>query len=192
MNQEQFDRIEAYLQNALLGAEKRAFERELEMNAELRLELEIQQKLQLGLRALAIEKQILDARQRTQVAPKNTVVRKLSSWQNWGLAASVAIMLGAGWLVWQNNQAFSDSQLRGLAEQEMTDVQYKSMPFDSLQNITINANSMSARQKAEWYMALAYMHEGKEVEAKALLTKIAENPEHSYQQKAEKLLKKGF
>ncbi|GHB73598.1 hypothetical protein [Persicitalea jodogahamensis] len=192
MNHEQFDRVEAYLQNALSGPERLAFESELKENTELRTEVEVQQKIRLGLRALAIEKRILDARKRTQITPKTTIVRTLGKVQNWGLAASVAVMLGAGWLAWQYNQESGSSQLRELAEQEMTDVRYKSMPFDSLQNITKNANSEDARQKAEWYVALAYMHEGKKKEAKGLLIGIAKNPDHAYQKRAEKLLKEGF
>lgn len=191
MNNEQFDRIEAYLHDGLSGSERMTFEGEMNTNEALRAEVEVQQKMRLGLRALAIEKQLFEARRRTQTLPKATVVRKLNQVQNWGLAASVAVMLGAGWLVWQYNQTTSDSELRTLAEKEMTDVQYKSMPFDSLQSIAKNDNSAKA-QKAEWYVVLAYMHQGQKDKAKDLLTKIAKNPQHTYQQKAEKLLKKSF
>ncbi len=192
MNQEQFDRVEAYLQNKLSGSEKLAFESDLKIDAELRSELLIQQKMRLGLRALAIERQILEARQRTQSPPQSTIIKKLGGLQNWGLAASIVVMLGAGWLVWEYNQTTSNAELRGLAEHEMTDVRYKSMPFDSLQNITSTANSLEARQKAEWYVALTYMHKGQKKEARALLDKIADTPEHAYQERAKKLLKEGF
>ncbi|WP_373511324.1 hypothetical protein [Persicitalea sp.] len=194
MNYEQFDRIEAYLQDGLSSPERISFETELKTNTELRSEVELQQKLRLGLRALAIEKQILDAQKRTQtqIVSKNTTIRRLGSWQNWGLAASVTIMMGAGWLVWQYNQTSGNSSLRGLAEREMTDMRYKSMPLDSLQGITNNGNSAEARQKAEWYVALAYMHKGQKKEAKSLLTTISNKPEHSYQQRAKNLLEKGF
>lgn len=192
MNYEQFERVEAYLENRLSDAERQSFERKMSTDAELKSEVEIQLKMRLGLRALAIETQIDAARQRTQSSPKITIVKRLKSVQNWGLAASVAVMMGAGWLVWQNNQAARDSELRTLAENEMTDVRYKSMPFDSLQKIQDSNKSIETREKAEWYVALAYMHKGQKKEAKTLLTKIAKNPQHFYQQKAEKLLKKGF
>ncbi len=192
MNYEQFERVEAYLENRLSDAERRSFEREMSTNAELKSEVEAQQKMRLGLRALAIEKQINEARQRTQSSPKTTIVKKLNSIQSWGLAASVAVMLGAGWLVWENNKTPGEAERRTMAEKEMTDVQYKSMPLDSLQNITKNAESAKAREKAEWYVALAYMHQGQKDKAKAILTQISDNPQHSYQQKAEELLKKGF
>ncbi len=192
MNNEQFDRIEAYLQDGLLEAERMAFEGEMNTNAVLKAEVEVQRKLRLGLRALAIEKQIDEARQRTQPSVGTTSVRKLNSLQNWGMAASVAVMLGAGWLVWENNKTPDNAERRTMAEKEMTDVRYKSMPFDSLQDITKNAESAKAREKAEWYVALAYMHQGQKDKAKALLTQISENPQHTYQQKAEALLEKGF
>ena len=191
MNNERFDRIEAYLHDGLSDSERIDFEGEMNTNEALRAEVEIQQKVRLGLRALAIEKQLFEARRRTQPLPRTTVVRKLNQVRNLGLAASVAVMLGAGWLVWQYNQSSSDSELRTMAEKEMTDVQYKSMPFDSLQNIIKNADSAKA-QKAEWYVALAYMHQGQKDKAKDLLNKIAKNPQHTYQRKAEELLKKSF
>lgn len=192
MNNEQFDRIEAYLHDGLSSSEKVAFESEMSANQALSAEVDIQQKMRLGLRALAIEKQLFEARRRTKPLPKTSVVRKLNQVRNWGLAASVAVMLGAGWLIWENNQTSSSSELRTMAEKEMTDVRYKSMPFDSLQNAIKNADSAKTREKAEWYMALAYVHKGQKEKAEALLTQISENSEHAYQQKAQALLKKGF
>lgn len=192
MNHEQFERMEAYLENRLSDAERQSFTHEISTDIELRSEVEAQQKMRLGLRALAIEKQIDEARRRTQSSPKATIEKKLNSLQSWGLAASVAVMLGAGWLVWENNKTAGNAERRTMAEKEMTEMRYKSMPLDSLREITKNAESAKAREKAEWYVALAYMHQGQKDKAKALLTQISENPQHTYQQKAETLLKKGF
>lgn len=192
MNQTQFDRVEAYLENLLSESERQLFERDMKADTALSSELELQQKMRVGFRALAIEKQIDAARQRTQPAAKTTIFRKLNSLQNWGMAASVVVMLGAGWLVWEYNQSPGNAERRTIAEKEMTDMRYKFMPLDSLQNATKNADSVKAREKAEWYVALAHMHKGQKDEAKAMLINISENPQHIYQQKAEVLLKKGF
>ncbi len=193
MTYEQFDRIEAFLQGTLSEAEKRAFEQTLAVDETLRSEVEMQRNLRVGLRAVAIGKQVLEARNRSPAHAKPTIVKKLgTNWQSWKWAASLILMLGAGWLAWQANRPMADAQLKGLAEQEMSDVRYKSMPFDSLEIITRKADSAATRQKAEWYLALAYSYKGRKKEAKALLEKIAGNDKHDYQQKAKKLLEEGF
>ena len=75
-----------------------------------------------------------------------------------------------------------------LAEKEMTDVQYKSLPFESLQNLSKAAPTRDAREKAEWYMALVYLRNEKHKEAKAILKRIANEPRHLYQRQAKGLL----
>ncbi len=192
MNNEQFDRIESYLQGTLPESEKQIFEADLRTDATLRSDMEIQQKLRLGLRALAIEKQLKAARNRTQNSATAPIVRKLTPFQVWGIAASMLVALGIGWGIWQFQMSSGSDQLAVLAERKMVDVQYKSMPFDSLQALTQTANSALARDKAEWYIALVYLKQGKKKEAQDLLTKIVNNPHHTYQQEAQKLLKKGF
>lgn len=192
MNNDQFDRIESYLQGTLSEYEKQAFEAELLTDATLKSDMELHQKLRLGLRALAIEKELDKARLRTQLSATNTIVRPLGSFQVWGIAASILVLLGIGWGLWQWKGNSENEQLAVLAEQEMVDTQYKSMPFDSLQKLTDTASSTRTREKAEWYVALAYLKQGKQKEARSLLTKIAETPQHTYQQKARKLLEKAF
>ncbi len=192
MNNEQFDRIESYLQGTLPESEKQTFEADLRTDSTLRSNMEIQQKLRLGLRALAIEKQLIAAQNRTKQTTSAPIVRKLLPFQAWGIAASLLVALGMGWGIWQFQLSSKNDQLAGLAEQEMVDSQYKSMPFDSLQALTNTANSALARDKAEWYIALVYLKQGKKKEAQDLLTKIVKNPQHTYQQEAQKLLKKGF
>ena len=193
MNSADFERIEAYLQNRLSEAERRDFEAEIHANSELRAEVEIQQKLRLGLRALAIEKHLLNAQKRTQTKqmPQNkTVFWGKSQWQTWAAAASIVLILGVSWWVWQKNAESNSTELVALAEQEMTDVQYKSLPFEYLQNLSKAAPTRNARQKAEWYMALVYLKKGKNTEAKTILKRIAKNSNHLYHTQAKRMLKK--
>ncbi|GAB2767403.1 hypothetical protein GCM10027275_07170 [Rhabdobacter roseus] len=193
MNKEQFDRIESYLQDTLSEADKRSFEADLETDANLRKEWELHQKLNLGLRAMAIEKQLRNARHRANQRIKTHPARRTNTlFQIWSVAASIVLVLGLGWWAWQIKSTSDAGQLSALAEQEMTDVQYKSMPLDSLQNLTKTAQQRNAREKAEWYVALAYLKKGRKKEAKELLTRISNDPRHTYSQKAEKLLKQGF
>lgn len=192
MSNDQFDRIESYLQGTLSEYEKQAFEAELLTDATLKSDMQLQQKLRLGLRALAIEKELDKTRIRSQQPATNSIVRPLSSFQIWGIAASILVVLGLGWGIWQWNGNSENEHLAVLAEQEMVDTQYKSMPFDSLQKLTATANPTLTREKAEWYVALAYVKQGKKKEARSLLTKIAESPQHTYHQKAANLLKKAF
>ncbi|MPR32309.1 hypothetical protein [Salmonirosea aquatica] len=192
MNQEQFDRIESYLQNTLSEAEKRSIEADLQSDDNLRAEMEIQQKLRLGLRALAIEKQLLNARERANKRSEISFARKINPFQIWSIAASIVLVLGLGWWIWQTNTTSESSHLATLAEQEMTDAQYKSIPLDSLQKLIKTADLRNAREKAEWYIALTYLKNGKKKQAKDLLTRISKTPRHTYSQKAKKLLKEGF
>lgn len=192
MKHERFDRIEAYLRGTLPEAGKRAFEAELLTDATLREEMEIQEKLRLGLRALAIENQLNEARNRTRKPATVPIARKLTGLRAWAIAASILAALGIGWGIWQFNTTADSSRLMALAEVEMVDVRYKSMPFDSLQKLTKTASSPLARDKAEWYIALAYMKKGRKKEARDLLAKIAEKPQHTYHGKAKELLEKGF
>lgn len=192
MNRDQFDRIESYLQGTLTVSDKQAFEANLLTDPTLKTEIEMQQKLRLGLQALAIEKKLTAAQQRTKQPAVTPVIRKLTPFLLWGIAASILVVLGAGWGIWQWNVGSDNAPLAVLAEQEMVDTQYKAMPFDSLQKLTQSANSALARDKAEWYVALVYLRQGKKKEAGILLDKIAKDPEHTYHQKANKLLEKGF
>lgn len=189
MNTADFERIEAYLQNRLSEAERRGFEAEIHANNALREEVETQQKLRLGLQALAIEKHLLDAQKRTQTKQIKTVFWGKIQWQTWAVAASIVLVLGVSWWVWKNNAESTSTELLALAEQEMTDVQYKSLPFESLQNLSKAAPTRNARQKAEWYVALVYLKKGKNAEAKIILKRLANDPNHLYHTQAKRMLK---
>lgn len=192
MNVAQFERIEAYLQNRLSEADRRSFEADIQTDTSLQVEVETQQKLRLGLRALAIEKQLLNAKKRTQteqLSQTKTVFWGKIQWKTWGAAASIIVILGVSWWGWNYNTSQNEHQFMALAEQEMTDVQYKSLPFKSLQNLSKSAPTRSTRQKAEWYVALVYLKKGQISQAQTLLKRIASNPQHLYCQQAKKILK---
>lgn len=190
MNTAQFERIEAYLQNRLSAAERMSFEAEIHANSGLKAEVEAQQKLRLGLRALAIEKQLLKAKKRTQTEQIKTVFWGKSQWKNWAAAASIIVVFGVSWWVWNYDTTADTSQLMALADKEMTDVQYKSLPFESLQNLSKAAPTRSAREKAEWYVALVYLRKGDTISAKKNLHRISQNSLHPYRYKAKNLLEK--
>ena len=193
MNTAQFERIEAYLQNRLSETERRDFEAEIHENSTLSAEVEAQRKLRLGLRALGIEKQLLNAQKRTQTKQigqiRNVFWGKMQ-WQTWAAAASIIVVLGVSWWVWNYNTAQNENQFMALAEKEMTDVQYKSLPFESLQNLSKAAPTRSAREKAEWYVALVYLRKGDTISAKKILHRISQNRLHPYRYKAKNLLEK--
>jgi hypothetical protein len=193
MNTAQFERIEAYLQNRLSEVERRDFEAEIHENSTLRAEVEAQQKLRLGLRALGIEKQLLNAQKRTQTRQigqiRNMFWGKMQ-WQTWVAAASIVLVLGVSWWVWNYNSTQNKNQFMALAEKEMTDIQYKSLPFESLQNLSKSAPTRNAREKAEWYVALVYVKKGDTISAKKILRRISQNRLHPYRYKAKDLLEK--
>lgn len=190
MNTAQFERIEAYLQNRLSEAERRDFEAEIQANSALRAEVEAQQKLRLGLRAIAIEKNLRNVQKRTQTKQTKMVFWGKTQWQTWAAAASIVLVLGVSWWVWNYNSTQKENQFMALAEKEMTDVQYKSLPFESLQNLSKAAPTRNAREKAEWYMALVYLKKGKNKEAKIILERIVTKPKHQYSPQAKRILKK--
>jgi len=190
MNTAQFERIEAYLQNRLSEAERRDFEAEIQANSALRAEVEAQQKLRLGLRAIAIEKNLRNVQKRTQTKQIKMVFWGKTEWQTWAAAASIVLVLGVSWWVWNYNSTQKENQFMALAEKEMTDVQYKSLPFESLQNLSKAAPTRNAREKAEWYVALVYVRKGDTISAKKTLRRISQNRLHPYRYKAKDLLEK--
>lgn len=190
MNTAQFERIEAYLQNRLSEAERMSFEAEIHANSGLKAEVEVQQKLRLGLRALAIEKHLLNAQKRTQTKQIKMAFWGKSQWQTWAAAASIIVVFSVSWWVWNYNLTANTSQLMALADKEMTDLQYKSLPFESLQNLSKSAPTRNAREKAEWYVALVYVRKGDTISAKKTLRRISQNRLHPYRYKAKNLLEK--
>ncbi|HAK76323.1 MAG TPA: hypothetical protein DCM71_05305 [Runella sp.] len=191
MNSGQFERIEAYLQNQLSEAERRDFESELQYNSAFRLEVETQQKLYIGFQALAIEKRLNASKKRTQIQQRIKPKQPFSvfkQWPVWSAAASVVLIIGISWWMAKSFGSSRETEIVALVDREMTDVQYKSLPFESLQNISKTAPSRLTREKAEWYVALVYLKKGKTKEANKILARIAHNPKHHYHLRAKKIV----
>lgn len=193
MNSGQFERIEAYLHDQLSEAERRDFESELQNNIIFRLEVEAQKNLYTGFQALAVEKKLNDSKKRIQAQQTAESKRRFfvsNQWSVWSAAASVVVILGISWWAVNSFDSSKDIELSALVDKEMTDIQYKSLPFESLQNISKTAPSRIAREKAEWYVALVYLKKGKAKEANKILARIAQNPKHHYHLQAKRILQR--
>lgn len=191
MNSDQFERIEAYLHNKLSEAERCEFESELQKNSIFRLEVEAQKNLYTGFQALAIEKKLNDSKKRIQAQQTTESKRQFfvpNQWSVWSAAASVIVILGISWWAVNSFDSSKDIELSALVDKEMTDIQYKSLPFESLQNISKTAPSRLTREKAEWYLALVYLKKGKTKEANKILARIAHTPKNHYHLQAKRML----
>lgn len=119
LTHQQYELIEAYLNGELSEIDQTTFEIDLSRDAELRAEVETQRELRLGFQALAIEKQLILARQRWQQTNQSeqTVTdqqipfgqtintRRWGRLSVWSAAASVVLVLGFSvWVYLQNNQ----------------------------------------------------------------------------------------
>lgn len=98
-SQENFEMIERYLNNEMLGDEKKAFESNLESNSELKSELKIQKDLRLAVEMGALKHDLNDIHDKLFVGEK-------SSSNNWlAIAAGFAIILTLGvWIINQNGK----------------------------------------------------------------------------------------
>lgn len=199
---DQYDRIEAYLNGQLAAADQQAFEAEVAQNDELRVEVATQRDLRLGFRAAGIEQALLAAQQRHQqkqpqpnvqetgrVLPFAGATRQVT-WRHWAAAASVVVLLGAGWLTWQQQRSVNDlTNAVAMAERDLSDTSFKRMPLDSLVLTRKTTLSPATKQRLDWYIALAYVRSGKTAEARASLTRIGQTKGHPYQVRANQLLK---
>lgn len=197
---EQFERIEAYVNQQLTDAEKQTFDAELSQNEPLRSEVETQRHLRLGMRAIGIQRSLQQAQQRYRqnqtngaadigrVIPFQGTVRN-SFFRYWAAAASVVILLGAGWLVYQNQQRVP-TEVVAMAELELNDATLKAFPKDSLTYLSKQSINPRIKQQAEWYIALSLLKKDRKADARKILNRIAKDPEHAYFAKAKAILEK--
>lgn len=113
LTEEQYELIEAYLKNELSASDRAVFETDLRAEADLQTEVDRQRDLRLGLRAIGIERALERARVQykataTATTPvpaqpiwQPTVVRPLSTWRYWAVAASAVLVLGIGYYTYQ-------------------------------------------------------------------------------------------
>lgn len=109
LTEEQYELIEAYLKNELSVSDRTLFETDMQSDAELRTEVDRQRDLRLGLRAVGIERALQQARAQYKTTSTEsarpgwqpTVVRPLSTWRYWAVAASTVVILGIGFYTYQ-------------------------------------------------------------------------------------------
>lgn len=122
LTEEQYELLEAYLQNELSPTDQVSFEKDIEADPELRAEVNRQREIRLGLRALGIQQALHRAQMQyhdslavTQPeADQQTVVRPLSTWRYWAAAASFVLISGIGYYAYQQ----TDSRQADLAYTE--------------------------------------------------------------------------
>ena len=185
---QQFERIEAYLSEDASATEKRSFEDELRQDAALQAELDVQKSFRFGLSTLALQHRIEAAHQR-YASQEPEVVAFVPIWKNYfgtlAVAASVAFILGLGWLY--QSQYYISGAVLAVAHQEMS---LKSVPFEMPKNSSQADKNRLNFQRADWFFALAFIQKGEKQKAKTILTRMSKTDGHLYQDKAKKLLEK--
>lgn len=154
LTEEQYELIEAYLKNELSVSDRAVFETDLRADADLRAEIDRQRDLRLGLRAIGIERTLERARTQyratlttpaptpkpVQTAWQPTVVRSLSAWHYWVMAASVVLILGVGLYTYQQTAGSrSDIAYADTLPDELT----KGFPSDNISS-DVRAQFMDA------------------------------------------------
>lgn len=143
LTEEQYELIEAYLKNELSVSDRTSFETELRADADLLAEVNRQRDLRLGLRAIGIERALERARTQyrttlttpasapepARTAWQPTVVRSLSTWHYWAVAASVVLILGVGLYAYQQT---AGSRADIAYADTMPDELTKGFPSDSI------------------------------------------------------------
>ena len=154
LTEEQHELIEAYLKNELSASDRTSFESDLRADAELLAEVDRQRDLRLGLRAIGIERTLERARTQyraTLTTPtpmpepvrpawQPTVVRSLSTWHYWAVAASVVLILGVGLYTYQQT---AGSRTDIAYADTMPDELTKGFPSDSISS-DVRARFMDA------------------------------------------------
>lgn len=218
LSEEQYELIEAYLTNELSAVDQLAFENDLKADAELKAEVDRQRDIRLGLRALGIERALerAKAQYKATSAPAETplvsqpVVRPLVSWRYWAAAASVVVVLGAGYFAYQqttNRQAdiayaetfssdpttdlmkdFPSGQMAPSIRDQFLDAMtaYKSGKYDKVieQLKTLPADKQTLPYR-NYFLGLSYLANKQPVEAIPLLTKAQAASSGKLRQKSE-------
>lgn len=111
--EKEYELMDRYLKKQLTEVEQQAVALQLQNDPEWAEELAWLQKMQANYRYLKLKDHINDIHARLDQVGEldaGTPVVK-TFWQTWGrtlsIAASVVLVLGAGWYVWQNNQEVS-------------------------------------------------------------------------------------
>ncbi|MCX6215448.1 hypothetical protein [Spirosoma sp.] len=218
LSEDQYEIIEAYLTNELSAPDRASFERDLLADAELRAEVDRQRTIRMGLRALGIERALEQAKsqynaelERTETAPADqSVVRPFISWRYWAAAASIVVVLGAGYYTYQQTTSqqtdvafaeilasdpateltkdFPAGELTPSTRTEFLEAlrNYKSGKYDEViaRLKTLPADKQSVHYK-NYFLGLSYLANKQPGAAIPLLTKAQASPSLTIRQKAE-------
>jgi len=189
---EQFEKIEAYLNNNLSETEKVNFELSFIRNMELQEEINTYKELRLGLQALAIEKKLANARKRFEVIEEKTETKIVTftpvrnfKWQRIAVAASFFLVIGSGFFY--KTKYYISSDAIAMTDQEMS---YKSLPIELPNDATIIYKNRILQDKAQYFLALTYIKKGNKQKAKKVLKLIISDKKHLYFKKGQLLLNK--
>lgn len=145
LTEEQYELIEAYLNDELSVPDRTSFEADIRDDAELRAEVDRQRDIRLGLRALGIQRALERAKTQYKasspvVMPEKqepTIVRPLSTWRYWAAAASVVAVLGIGYYAYQQTTSRQvDIAYAETATSDANDELLKSFPSGNVSSET--------------------------------------------------------
>ncbi|AQG82152.1 hypothetical protein [Spirosoma montaniterrae] len=212
-SEEDYELIEAYLANELSATDRAAFEADMQRNPDLQAEVSLQRNLRLGLRAIGIEKAVMQARSQYEaIKPAAASVRPLvssRSWFYWAVAASIVAVLTIGYVAYQQTTrppdlAFIDTiapnQSDDLAKElpvgavssnvrtQFLDAftQYKAGRYDRAieQLRTVPADKQSEPYKL-YFLGLSRLANKQPARAIPLFKRAMNSPESSIRQKSE-------
>lgn len=214
LTEEQYELIEAYLKNELSASDRTSFEADMTTDADFRTEVDRQRDLRLGLRAIGIERTLERARAQYSLTvaepartnPQPTIVRSLSTWRYWAVAASAVLVLGIGFYAYQQtvgqrtDVAYADTMTEELTKGFPSDnlpPQVRTQFLDALTNYkagkydqvierlkTLPADKRTVYYK-NYFLGLSYLANQQPTEAIPLLNGALATPSAPLRQKAE-------
>lgn len=218
LTEEQYELIEAYLANELSATDRASFEGDMKADTELQLEVDRQHDIRLGLRALGIQRALERAKTQYEAASTTAtsetrtlpVVRPLSMWRYWAAAASVVIVLGAGYYAYQQtasqpiNLAYDETVLVDSNDEliksfpsgnmppetrtKLLDAftKYKAGKYDQViaQLTTLPTDKQTVYYK-NYFLGLSYLANKQAAKAIPLLNQAQASPSGKLHQKAE-------
>ena len=214
LTEEQYELLEAYLNNELSASDRALFEADVRADADLQAEVGQQRDLRLGLRAMGIERTLERVRTQYKAAPPEparadwqpTVVRPLSTWRYWAVAASVVLVLGLGFYAYQQTtgsradiayaDTLPDELIKGFPAESLSPeirtqflnalTSYRAGKYDQVieRLKTLPADKETTYYK-DYFLGLSYVANGQPTEAIPLLSGALTTPSAPLRQKVE-------
>lgn len=212
LTEEQYELIEAYLKNELSASDRTLFEADMRADAELQTEVDRQRDLRLGLRAVGIERTLQQARaqykatstESARLSWQPTLVRPLSTWRYWAVAASTVLILGIGFYTYQQTTservdiayAMTDELTKGFPSDNVSP-EVRTEFLDALTNYkagkynrvikrlrTLPADKQTVYYK-NYFLGLSYLANRQPAQAIPLLNKALGTPSAPLRQKVD-------